>query len=77
MMTAIHYWNDLQSVPADRKDGVFFFSFNKHLYVWPKAEMDGGVLKMARVAGLIDDAVWAKLTSTAGFHQLLTTVATQ
>jgi hypothetical protein len=65
------------SIPADRKDGVFFFSFNKHLYVWPKAEMDGGVLKMARVAGLIDDAVWAKLTSTAGFHQLLTTVATQ
>jgi hypothetical protein len=65
------------SIPADRKDGVFFFAFKKRLYVWPKAEMDGGVLKMARVAGLIDDAAWAQLTSTAGFHQLQTTLTLQ
>ena len=62
------------SIPYDRKDGVFLFSFNKRLYVWPKAEMDGGVLKMAKIAGLIDDAMWAQLASTRGFQQLETTI---
>ncbi len=62
------------SFPRDRKDGVFFFCFNKRLYVWPKEEMDRGVLQMAKIAGLIDDAMWAQLTSTQGFHQLKTTL---
>ena len=62
------------SFPRDRKDGIFFFCFNKRLYVWPKEEMDSGVLQIAKVAGLIDDAMWAQLTSTQGFHQLKTTL---
>ena len=65
------------SIPHDRNDGVFFFSFNKRLYVWSKAEMDGGVLQMAKIAGLIDDAMWAQLASTQGLHQLKTTLTGQ
>jgi hypothetical protein len=62
------------SFPRDRKGGVFFFCFNKRLYVWPKEEMDPGVLQMTKIAGLVDDAMWAQLTSTQGFHQLKTTL---
>jgi hypothetical protein len=65
------------SIPQVRKDGVFFFSFNKRLYVWPKAEMDGGVLQMAKIAGLIDDAMWAQLASTRGLRPLRTTLTGQ
>jgi hypothetical protein len=65
------------SIPHDRKDGVFFFSFNKRLYVWSKAEMDDGVLQMAKVAGLMDDAMWVQLTSTQGLRQLKTTLTGQ
>jgi hypothetical protein len=65
------------AIPQDRKDGVFFFSFNKRLYVWPKAEMDGGVLQMAKIAGLIDDATWAQLRSTQELHQLKITLTGQ
>jgi len=67
----------LLSVPQGRKDGVFFFPFNKRLYVWSKAEMDDGVLQMARVAGLIDDAMWAQLASTRALHHLQTTLSGQ
>jgi len=62
------------SFPSDRRDGVFFFCFNKHLYVWPKEEMDGGTLQIARIAGLIDDAMWARLVSTRGVNPLKTTL---
>jgi hypothetical protein len=65
------------SIPQDRKDGVFFFSFNKRLYVWSKAEMDCGVLQMAKIAGLIDDVMWAQLASMQGLHQLKTTLTGQ
>jgi hypothetical protein len=62
------------SFPEDRKDGVFFFAFNKRLYVWPKAEMDAGLLQMLRVEGLIDDAMWTQLVEARGFHKLNTTL---
>ena len=62
------------SIPQDRKDGVFFFPFNRRLYVWPKAEMDAGVLQMLHVAGLIDDATWTRLVEACGFHKLKTTL---
>jgi hypothetical protein len=65
------------SIPQDRRDGVFFFSFNKRLYVWPKADMDSGVLQMTKIAGLIDDATWAKLARMRGLHQLKTTLTGQ
>lgn len=65
------------SIPHERNDGVFFFSFNKRLYVWPKAEMDIGVLQMAKVAGLIDDAMWAQIANTQRLHQLKTTLTGQ
>ena len=61
---------DHVAIPPARKDGVFFFSFNNCLYVWPKAEMDSGVLQMAKIAGLIDDVTWAQLASTQGLRQL-------
>ena len=65
------------SIPHDRKDGVFFLSFNKRLYVWSKAEMNCGVLQMAKIAGLIDDATWTQLASTHGLHRLKTTLTGQ
>ena len=42
---------------ADRSDGVFFFVFQKRLYVWPKAKMDAAVLQMLDTAGLADSAM--------------------
>jgi hypothetical protein len=65
------------SIPPDRKDGVFFFPFNRRLYVWSKADMDTGVLQMARVAGLIDDEMWAQLAKAQGLHPLQTTLSAQ
>jgi hypothetical protein len=62
------------SIPSDRKDGVFFFPFNNRLYVWPKAEMDAGVLRMLHVAGLIDDVKLERLLKACGFHKLETTL---
>jgi hypothetical protein len=62
------------SIPSDRKDGVFFFPFNNRLYVWPKAGMDAGVLKMLHLAGLIDDAKLDRLLEACGFRKLETTL---
>jgi hypothetical protein len=62
------------SIPGNRKDGLFFFSFNRKLYVWPKAEMDAGVLRMLHVAGLIDNAKWTQLVKECGFRKLETTL---
>src|SRR5262249_51067086 len=59
--------------PAGRKDGVFFFPFQKKLRVWPKAQMDAGVIQMLRVAGLIDEAMAARLEAR-GFRPLKTTL---
>ncbi|MEA3208541.1 MAG: hypothetical protein QOE70_1598 [Chthoniobacter sp.] len=56
-----------------RKDGVYFFTFGKRLYVWPKAEMDAGVLQMLHVAGLVDDAAWRTFQAD-GFTELKATV---
>ncbi len=62
------------SIPSDRKDGVFFFPFNNRLYVWPKAEMDAGVLRMLQVAALIDRAKLERLLKKCGFPKLKTTL---
>jgi hypothetical protein len=61
-------------IPYHRKDGVFFFPFNNRLYVWPKAEMDAGLLRMLHVAGLIDEAKLERLLKACGFHKLETTL---
>jgi hypothetical protein len=60
--------------PEDRKDGVFFFTFNKRLYVWPKAEMDDGLLQMLYVEGLIDHTIWMQLVEARGLHRLKKTL---
>jgi hypothetical protein len=63
-------------IPEDRKDGVFFFPFNKRLNVWPKADMDDGLLQMLKVEGIIDDSMWKLLVEARGFHGLKTTYKT-
>jgi hypothetical protein len=65
------------SIPGDRKDGVFFFSFNKRLYVWHKADMDEGLLQMLKVEGVIDSAMWKQLVESRGFHTLKITYKTK
>ncbi len=39
---------------CDSADGVFFFTYNARLYVWPKARMDDAVIQMLHVSALID-----------------------
>ena len=62
------------SLPSqDRKDGVYFYVFKKRLYVWPKAQMDAGVLQMLHVAGLINDVEWKRFEGR-GFKELRATL---
>jgi hypothetical protein len=50
-------------------DGVFFFTYDARLYVWPKARMDDAVVRMLHVSKLIDDEQYAQLLA-AGFEKL-------
>jgi|GEM_PF-2454052 len=54
---------------SDRKDGVFFFSYNARLYVWPKSKMDAATIQMMHTSGLIDDASYSQF-QTSGFDPL-------
>lgn len=53
----------------DSRDGVFFFTYKAKLYVWPKAQMDDGVIQMLHLSGLIDDATHARFLAE-GFQKL-------
>lgn len=53
----------------DSRDGVFFFTYNAKLYVWPKAQMDDGLVQMLNLSGLIDDATHARFLAD-GFRKL-------
>lgn len=49
------------SLPSERTDGVFFFSFNRKLFVWPKAKMDAAVIQMLTTAGLVSEPLASDL----------------
>ena len=57
----------------NRKDGVYFFVFNQRLYVWPKARMDAGVIRLLHVAGMMDDETLAEWEQK-GFGGVQTTL---
>lgn len=58
----------------NRKDGVFFFTFDTRMYVWPKSKMDTAVIQMLHVSQLIDDATYASFRAE-GFDPLPITAA--
>ena len=45
--------------PQNSTDGVFFFTYDVQLYVWPKVKMDDAVVQMLHVSGLINDERYA------------------
>lgn len=49
------------SLPSERTDGVFFFIFNRKLFVWPKAKMDAAVIQMLTTAGLVSQPLASDL----------------
>jgi hypothetical protein len=59
---------------GDRTDGVFFFTYAARLYVWPKSQMDAGVVRMLHVSQLIDDATYGQFVAK-GFEPLATTAS--
>jgi len=54
-------------------DGVYFFTYNGRLYVWPKTRMDDAAIDMLHLCGLIDQARRASFAAQ-GFAPLETTL---
>ena len=65
---------NVQLPSNDNADGVFFFTYNARLYVWPKARMDDAVIQMLSTSGLISDAR-LKQFHEKGFQVLETSVS--
>ena len=61
----------LPGKPSD--DGVFFFTFDACLYVWPKSQMDAAAIQMLRVSKVIDQQQ-SEAFMTQGFRPLKTTL---
>lgn len=61
------------SFPTASEDGVFFFTHEAKLYVWPKAAMDHGAVQLLHRAKWLDDKQYAALQAR-GFHKLPTTL---
>lgn len=59
---------------ATSEDGVFFFTYNLTLYVWPKARMNDGVIKMLLKSNLIDEVTY-KTYLGKGIKPLETTLS--
>lgn len=53
----------------DSKDGVFFFTFNAVLYVWPKARMDDAIAQILYHSKTIGEKTYNKLLD-AGYERL-------
>lgn len=57
---------------TDNTDGVFFFTYNARLYIWPKARLDDAAIQMLQVSGLIDGERYDEFV-VKGFTRLKTT----
>jgi len=49
---------DISLPDKTSEDGVFFFTYNLTLYVWPKARMNDAVIKMLLKSNLIDETTY-------------------
>jgi len=59
-------------LPEDREDGVFFFVFDRRLFVWPKSRMDAAILTVAGRAGMLGEELRRDLEGR-GFKPLQST----